>query len=302
MGKKGAVQMKTELKTVTVIPYGRLVGRVRALVPAEVEHTLRVTRAWKRFKRPDDLWELLITFSDELDEEFVETFRKRATPDTRLLVLNDCRFSDHLLSRVIDLQIRSPQRFYVVDLPFKQSDEKNWEKLLHSLFSRLRAALESKEEAGRIFDAQIEGGILRVVSPDYQRLEIPISKIDQLAKADQQTVKHFEVDDDGSYIYWPDLHLHLGWEQLLQIVHPDAVQKAKQKSRQFNERYGSAIRRVREEAGLDIAAIPGLSSKQLRRIERGECRLTSNAAKELAKAHGFSRNEYLRRLAAALGD
>jgi hypothetical protein len=46
--------------------------------------------------------------------------------------------------------------------------------------------------------------------------------------------------------------------------------------------------------------IPGLSDKQLRRIERGECRLTSNAAKKLAKAHGMTPNEYLQKLADAL--
>jgi hypothetical protein len=34
--------------------------------------------------------------------------------------------------------------------------------------------------------------------------------------------------------------------------------------------------------------IPGLSAKQLRRIERGECRLTSNAAKKLAQVHGMT--------------
>jgi hypothetical protein len=78
-------------------------------------------------------------------------------------------------------------------------------------------------------------------------MEVPISKIDELLKADNKTVEHFEVDDGGAYIYWPDLDLHLGWEQLFQIVDPEAARKAQQKIHQFNERYGAAIRRVREE-------------------------------------------------------
>jgi transcriptional regulator with XRE-family HTH domain len=65
-------------------------------------------------------------------------------------------------------------------------------------------------------------------------------------------------------------------------------------------RYGAAIRKIREEKGLDITAIPGLSAKQLRRIERGECRVTSNAAKKLAQAHRMSPNEYLQTVAATL--
>ncbi len=141
---------------------------------------------------------------------------------------------------------------------------------------------------------------MRVVSPDFRRLEVPISKIGELATADKKTVEHFEIDDDGSYIYWPDLDLHLGWEQLLQVVDPEALRRAKQKSHEFNERYGAAIRKVREKSGLAITEVPGLSDKQLRRIERGECRLTSNATKKLAKAYGMTPNEYLRKVSEAM--
>jgi hypothetical protein len=51
-----------------------------------------------------------------------------------------------------------------------------------------------------------------------------------------------------------------------------------------------------------LAGIPGLSDKQLRRIECGESRLTSNAAKKLAKAHGMTSNGYLQKVSEALGE
>ena len=91
----------------------------------------------------------------------MRTFRKRATRETRLLVLNDSRSSDRLLSRIVDLQIRSPHRFYVADPPFAQANEENWEELIRSFLGRLTAALESKENNGRIFDARLEDGILQ---------------------------------------------------------------------------------------------------------------------------------------------
>jgi len=292
--------MKTESKAVRVIPYGRLIYRMQAFAPTDLVHPLRMSKTWKRVRHAHELWHLLIAFSDELDEGFVRTFRKRATPDTRLLVLNDSRSSDRLLSRIVDLQIRSPHRFYVADPPFQQTNEKNWEELIRAFLARLTAALESKQNDGRIFDARLQDSVLHVISADFQRLEVPVSKIAPLSKADKKTAEHFEIDEDGSYIYWPDLDLHLGWQQLQQIVDPVAVQKAKQKSREFNVRYGAAIRKIREEKGLDITAIPGLSAKQLRRIERGECRVTSNAARKLAQAHGMSPNEYLQTIAATL--
>jgi hypothetical protein len=292
--------MKTESKTVRVIPYGRLTEWSDTFGNSTVTHPLRVSRTWKRFRHEHDLWHLLVAFSDELDDVFARAFREKATADTRLLVLNDSRSSDRLLSRMVDLQIRSPHRFYVADRPFSRTNERKWEDLILSLLARLTAALESRESDGRILDAHLEDGILNIVSADFTRLEVPVSRIEQLAQADMESAGNFQIDDDGSYIYWADLELHLGWEQLQQVVDPLAVRKAKQKSREFNERYGAAIRKLRQQKGLTLSEIPEISEKQLRRIERGDCRLTSNAAGKLAAAHGMDPNEYLQAVATAL--
>lgn len=292
--------MKTASKTVRVIPYGRLADRMQSVTLGGVAHGLRVTKRWNRFLLAHELGHLVLAFANEVDQGFVETFREKAAPHTKLLLLNDSRFADRILSHLVDLQIRSSERFYLVECKFAQSDERKWAELLRSFLGRLSVAVES--DNGRIFDARIEDGVLRVVSPDFRRIEVPISKIDELSKADNKTVEHFEIDDDGAYIYWPDLDLHLGWEHLFQIVDPEAARKAQQKTHQFNERYGAAMRDLREETGLAATEILGLSYKQLRRIERGECRLTSNTANKLAKAHGMTPNEYLQKLAEALGE
>jgi hypothetical protein len=292
--------MKTTSKTVRVIPYGRLIDRMQTFALSDIPHPFRVSKTWTRFEQAHELWHLLIAFSDELDEGFVRTFRERATRETRLLVLNDIQSSDRLLSHFVNLRIRSSHRFYVAEPRFAQASEENWEELIRSFLGRLTAGLESKENDGRILDARLEDGILNIVSTDFLRLEVPISKIVPLAKAEKETTERFEIDEDGSYIYWPDLDLHLGWEQLQQVINPAAVQRAKQKSREFNVRYGAAIRKMREEKGLAMTAIQGLSHKQLRRIERGESRLTSNTSRKLAQAHGMTPNDYLQAVATAL--
>jgi len=81
---------------------------------------------------------------------------------------------------------------------------------------------------------------------------------------------------------------------------PEAAFKASQKSEEFNKRYGKAVQEVRDQAGLKRSDVQGLSEKQLGRIEKGECRLTSNAIEALAKGHNLGANEYMRRLAEAL--
>src|SRR2546426_3714411 len=143
----------------------------------------------------------------------------------------------------------------------------------------------------RILDARLENGILHVLSPDFDRLDVPLAEIPDFKNVPHSRIEKFEIDEDGAFLYWPDLDLHLGWRQFQQLVDPEATLKALQKSEAFNKRYGRAVKRIREQKSLKPGDIPGLSDKQLGRIERGECRLTSNAIESLAKAHKLDPNE-----------
>jgi hypothetical protein len=283
--------MKTTLKTGKVIVYGRLADRIQASAASGIRHS--------RMPKWNQSHDLFIALSDELDEGFAQFFRERATKETRLLVLNTLQASDRLVSFFVNLQIRSPRRFYVVDLPTEHTSEQRRE-WIHNYLGRLFAVSDPKQDECRILDARLSDEILHVVSTNFQRLEVPVSEIGSLAKAERKSVERLEIDEDGSYVYWPELDIHLGWEQFQQVVDPAAVQRAKQKSHEFNVRYGAAIRKVREEKELSMSSIPDLSSKQLRRIERGESRLTSSTAEKLAKGHGMTPNEYLQAVAKAL--
>ena len=46
--------------------------------------------------------------------------------------------------------------------------------------------------------------------------------------------------------------------------------------------------------------VEGLTERQLRRIEQGECRATAAAITTLAKAHGLGADVYMARLAQAM--
>ena len=46
--------------------------------------------------------------------------------------------------------------------------------------------------------------------------------------------------------------------------------------------------------------VEGLTERQLRRIEQGECRATAAAITALAKAHGLDANDYMERLTQAM--
>ncbi len=187
--------------------------------------------------------------------------------------------------------VRSENRLHVVKVESLEVPE------LAQLLGRVCLSLAPGETRGNIVDAYLVGGSLQVRGPMHRMLHVPVRSLATLADQPQSVLRNFTIDPDGSFLHWPDLDAHLGWSQFLQAVVPEELRKAQQRTVGFNERYGAAIRKVREAVGLPQSMIAGLTERQLRRIEFGECRATSRAIAALAKAHGLGANAYLERLA-----
>lgn len=285
--------MKTEIQ---FIVYGEISSRLKKDY-RPIEHA-RILTSWPS---PNNIMRhVFVSFSYDLDESFVKMFREKATQETRLLIFNEGSSTDRLMSRLVDLQIRTPQRFYVFDTAFGHGKSDFTMTSVYSIFKRLTPIHEGQDNHERILDVKIDDDILHVTSSSFNRLDIPIRLIAKFRNQEPSEIREFEIDDDGFYVYWPKLDVHLGWAQLNQLINPEAALKASQKSQTFNKRYGRAVQKKREQEGLKADNISGLSEKQLRRIERGECRLTSNAIEALAKAHKLTPNEYMGKLSEAL--
>ena len=151
--------------------------------------------------------------------------------------------------------------------------------------------------SGNIMDAYLTGEVLLVCGPKHRLMCVPVASIASLRNQPVTVLQNFQIDPDGSFIHWPDIDVHLGWDQLLQAVDPAEVRNAKRRSTEFNRRYGAAIRALRVANGLTQSQIPGLTEHQLHRIEHGECRATTSALRSLATAHGLDVNAYMERVA-----
>jgi hypothetical protein len=165
---------------------------------------------------------------------------------------------------------------------------------------RFLLALDSGDYEGRIVDVWWEEDTLVVVSPrndGFAKLRVPLDKLPVLQGRNKKALENYEVDEDGSFVYWPSLDVHLGWEQFEQVVDEVAYLKAKQQSDTFNKAYGIAIKKLRQKSQLRQSDIKGLTPRQVGRIERGECRTTHNALSKLAKAHKKSISDYMNELA-----
>ena len=193
------------------------------------------------------------------------------------------------------MRIRSEDRLHVVRVDDLEAPE------VSQLLGRVCSAIGRNGSVGSIIDAYLAGETLHVRGTKHRMLHVPVSSFPGLKGRPRSVLRNFQIDPDGSFLHWPELDVHLGWEQFLQAVEPAELRKAQQRSAGFNRRYGAAIRRVREGAGLLQSKVEGLTDRQLRRIEQGECRATSAAIAALARAHGLDPNTYMDLLSKAMG-
>lgn len=214
--------------------------------------------------------------------------------ECRLLLLSDDEPVEPIIPQLMRLGIRDEKRVHVVRLGEAPA----------IFLRRFAEALGSSKNADdAIFDAYWEGDEFVVVSPDFERLQVPLTALPtKLRNASLRRRENFKIDEYGEYIYWPDLDVHMGWPQFEQAVNPMARLVAEQKSHDFNRRYGEAIRKLREDEELSQKDISGLNDRTIRRIEQGHTRVTGNAIKKLAKAHKMTPAEYMAAVAEMLED
>lgn len=246
-------------------------------------------------KRVGKLKRVVLSHVDEdhfvLTDERVERVVLEAF---HLLFTEPATHPDQVAQWMRTTNIRSEDRLHVVRVDDLKAPQ------VSQLLGRVCFALGPDGTRGSIIDAYLAGDSLFVRGPKHRMLHVPVDSIRALKGQPRSVLTNFEIDPDGSFIFWPDLDVHLGWDQFLQAVDPEELRKAQQRTEGYNRRYGAAVRKVREEAGLSQSKIEGLTERQVRRIEQGECRATRAALAALAKAHELDTNAYMERLAKAL--
>ena len=197
-----------------------------------------------------------------------------------------------IASRLVSLGVKSAQRLHIARKETSQE--------ITELLFRVFAGTVEDDSSKRIADAWIEDGRLVLLAPTFRRIAVPLELLEKYIGHDIEEVRNFEIDEDGSFLFWPHADVHLGWEQLVALVDPREILRAKQNTDAFNATYGAAIRAMREENDLRQSDIKGLTERNLRRIEKGELRASKNALEALAAAHNLNVGEYMDAIAKRL--
>jgi len=260
-------------------------------------------RGWRRLKNWDHLPScgtsrlfIVCTLEDLTRERIAEIRALKAIKGRNkvFLLLKGRMPSRAVVDRMTWLDVRDDSRVH-----FAETDKEDEE----ILAERFLLGLDCDDDEHRVFDAWWEEETLVVVSPrrtGFKKVRVPLAKLPALKGHPRRTLESFEIDEDGIFIFWPELDVHLGWEQFETAVDPQARLRAEQHSDAFNLAYGSAIRKLRTQNGLRQSDIDGLTPRQVGRIERGECRATRAALAKLADAHQLALSDYMDRIAATM--
>lgn len=138
---------------------------------------------------------------------------------------------------------------------------------------------------------------LLVLDCALKRIEVPFDRLPVLDSLSSAQRAAFEVDIDGSYLYWPDADLHLDLDTLLAVVDEGTEARRRLEQVRTNRHIGDAVRRLRTKKGLSRSELMGLSSRQVQRIEQGKSTPRASTLGKLANAHGMALEAYLNDLA-----
>lgn len=150
-----------------------------------------------------------------------------------------------------------------------------------------------------IVDAYLLESALVLLLGDFSIRSFPVAEVPSLCELEPRDRAAFELDEDGSYLYWPVADLHLGVSQILQAVDPPYLADIEVRRFPASAAIGARIATLRDARDVRQRDIEGLSERHVRRIEQGIARLTGDSAVKLARALDMDLDGFLAEVAEA---
>ena len=148
-----------------------------------------------------------------------------------------------------------------------------------------------------IADAAVTDDRLLVRSCALESFEVRFGEIPALARLPESERDKFIVDQDGSYLYWEVNDTHVGLDMIRFATDAKFRETSLLSKLASRRQFGSAVKAVREESELRQSDVPGVSQRQVSRIESGSSGAPRyETLRKLALAHSPTAAEYLDRV------
>lgn len=149
-------------------------------------------------------------------------------------------------------------------------------------------------ESGTIASAEVVSDRLIITDKANLKTEIGFSQHPTLRRIPEGDRPKFTIPEDGSYLYWECLDIHLDLEGIKVELDPHLKARKVAALNRHNKEYGKAIALVRQ-TSCD-STMPNLPNERIEAIEQGSFP-TLEEFRILAKAHHLSLDEYLEAIA-----
>jgi hypothetical protein len=158
---------------------------------------------------------------------------------------------------------------------------------------RLVFAHAKGAETELIASARVLDGELQVWSCEPRVYRCKVTEIPALAEMDPKKLQEFTISASGSRIHWEAGDVDLDLDAIRTFSDAKLRRQRQRKAREYAKQYCDKIRAFRRKNGLGQRDIPGLTARQVRRIEAGTSVPQLGTLEKLASAHGMSVPDYM---------
>lgn len=172
--------------------------------------------------------------------------------------------------------------------------------LLHQTPEMLRRILSAWEIGAQdhlIADAYLSNDTLYVLSCSLKMYSVLFDELPALKEMNKEFRKEYNLAEDGRFIHWEKNDIHIDIETLEYHTNEQFRRETDLKKIQYYQNFGTNIKKLREASGMYQSEIPGLSTRQVRRIENGETHPTTKSLEKIASALHMSLDDFLDQLA-----
>ena len=180
------------------------------------------------------------------------------------------------------------------------SDACNKSLSLETLSNEIVEEMETEHLHVLIQEAVVRDNYLLVVNKANRLIRVNFNQVPALANLPFRDRRDFEIQENGSCLYWASTDTHIDFEALLYYVDLDYQAKVGKETAEHNRRYGKAIEIVRTAYQISVDGIEGLEPNEVKDIEAGCISARASILCLYSTAIGISLDDFLEKIAVNL--
>lgn len=171
---------------------------------------------------------------------------------------------------------------------------------VETLSARIVNEMETDHLRCLIQEAFVWGNHLVLTNKAGRKIYIDFNIVPSLQNISIRDRQSFEIQDNGSCLYWQSADIHLDYESFLYHVDNEFREQCDKQKAAHRREFGKAIAIVRINYGISINGVSGLEPNEIEDIESGRVHAKTSYLSRYSGAIGISLDDFLNEVAACV--